>query len=402
MTREVIPSKRDGQGVHFVDRDPKYFQLLLNFLRDGWCRLPSNQDEIQELLNEVRFYQLGNLDTWIRSQLVVMAGAKGRSSVAGVPSQLTTSTSPIIATSSAHLVPGAAGNLYSSTAFSPGRPTVAYTGSPVASRRSLFFTAAANTSDASFSPGAAAAAGPGGVVGGSSSWTSNNNSTSVKDMFLSATAAGPAPQPRSAYSIPLIPPTAAVASGSVITSSPSSSLTNQSPPARVQSQIQASTAQNKWTHKYLTTNNELREVVNTLMELAFLPLHTSLHAGKVTLTTTTECFHDQPSTLLAGAIPQLTMSSTTSTAGPSSVRQLAVNVCSTSGWYFKLDLRASQCDTSLINKYNVAEFVQDNWFVLSAVLKDQFNVLMEELPGHKSDCPTCRKIHLAVQIVKIC
>jgi hypothetical protein len=27
-------------------------------LRDGWCRLPINQDEIYELLHEVRFYQV--------------------------------------------------------------------------------------------------------------------------------------------------------------------------------------------------------------------------------------------------------------------------------------------------------------------------------------------------------
>jgi len=36
------------------------------------------------------------------------------------------------------------------------------------------------------------------------------------------------------------------------------------------------------------------------------------------------------------------------------------------------------CDYCLFQKYNVAEYVQDNWFVLSAILKDQYGIAMEE------------------------
>ena len=36
------------------------------------------------------------------------------------------------------------------------------------------------------------------------------------------------------------------------------------------------------------------------------------------------------------------------------------------------------CDYCLYQKYNVAEYVQDNWFVLSAILKDQYGIIMEE------------------------
>jgi hypothetical protein len=42
------------------------------------------------------------------------------------------------------------------------------------------------------------------------------------------------------------------------------------------------------------------------------------------------------------------------------------------------------CDYCLFQKYSVAEYVQDNWFVLSAILKDQYGVVMEE------DCCACR------------
>ena len=36
------------------------------------------------------------------------------------------------------------------------------------------------------------------------------------------------------------------------------------------------------------------------------------------------------------------------------------------------------CDYCLYQKYNVCEYVQDNWFVLSAILKDQYGICMEE------------------------
>ncbi len=46
------------KGVIFLDRDPKHFQGLLNFLRDGWCLLPQSAEERTELLHEIRFYQV--------------------------------------------------------------------------------------------------------------------------------------------------------------------------------------------------------------------------------------------------------------------------------------------------------------------------------------------------------
>ena len=46
------------QGRVFLDRDPKHFRLILNFLRDGEVSLPSCQLELQELLQEAQFYQV--------------------------------------------------------------------------------------------------------------------------------------------------------------------------------------------------------------------------------------------------------------------------------------------------------------------------------------------------------
>ena len=58
LVRGVLPCIRDDSGCYFQDRDPKYFQLVLNYLRDGWCSLPSSAQERRELLQEVRWYQV--------------------------------------------------------------------------------------------------------------------------------------------------------------------------------------------------------------------------------------------------------------------------------------------------------------------------------------------------------
>ena len=49
-------------------------------------------------------------------------------------------------------------------------------------------------------------------------------------------------------------------------------------------------------------------------------------------------------------------------------------------------------------------FPQDNWFVLVAVLKDQFGVVLEEEGGPappRPSCAACRRNHLAVTLHKI-
>jgi hypothetical protein len=54
----VLPAVKDDAGCIFLDRDPRHFQLVLNYLRDGWCQLPKALEERRELLQEVRYYQV--------------------------------------------------------------------------------------------------------------------------------------------------------------------------------------------------------------------------------------------------------------------------------------------------------------------------------------------------------
>ena len=46
------------QGRTFIDRDPKHFGLILNYLRDGTCVLPADSQGLQEVLQEAEFYQV--------------------------------------------------------------------------------------------------------------------------------------------------------------------------------------------------------------------------------------------------------------------------------------------------------------------------------------------------------
>ncbi len=64
IVRGLLPCPRDDTtGAFFVDRDPKHFQLCLNYLRDGCCVLPSKPEERSELLQEIRYYQVGTHST---------------------------------------------------------------------------------------------------------------------------------------------------------------------------------------------------------------------------------------------------------------------------------------------------------------------------------------------------
>jgi hypothetical protein len=58
QVRGVLPGLRDDAGHVFIDRDPRFFQCILNYLRDGWALLPSCASERRELMQEIRYYQV--------------------------------------------------------------------------------------------------------------------------------------------------------------------------------------------------------------------------------------------------------------------------------------------------------------------------------------------------------
>lgn len=56
--------QRDRKGRVFIDRNPKYFETILDFLRNNKFNIPNSEAEIEDLYDEAKFYQVdGILET---------------------------------------------------------------------------------------------------------------------------------------------------------------------------------------------------------------------------------------------------------------------------------------------------------------------------------------------------
>ena len=56
--KQLLNASTSLQGRVFLDRDPKHFRLILNYLRDGNVCLPQCAMELQEIVQEAMFYQV--------------------------------------------------------------------------------------------------------------------------------------------------------------------------------------------------------------------------------------------------------------------------------------------------------------------------------------------------------
>lgn len=52
---------KSEEGHMFMDRSPKHFQLILNYMRDGEVALPDSHKELEELTREAKHYHLEDL-----------------------------------------------------------------------------------------------------------------------------------------------------------------------------------------------------------------------------------------------------------------------------------------------------------------------------------------------------
>ena len=65
-----FPLKLEDDGSYFIDRDGTHFRYILNFLRDNNLNVPSNESLINELLSEVKYYQIKPMfDAFIIKQI---------------------------------------------------------------------------------------------------------------------------------------------------------------------------------------------------------------------------------------------------------------------------------------------------------------------------------------------
>jgi len=62
------PAVKDENGYYFIDRSPKYFESILNFLRTGEVEAPNCLD-VRFLLKEAEFYGIEGMADKIREEL---------------------------------------------------------------------------------------------------------------------------------------------------------------------------------------------------------------------------------------------------------------------------------------------------------------------------------------------
>jgi len=68
--------EEDGDGCHFIDRDPKHFRLVLNYLRDSDVVVPEDDKVlIKELYKEATYYQIRGLQELLCEKLPELSEA---------------------------------------------------------------------------------------------------------------------------------------------------------------------------------------------------------------------------------------------------------------------------------------------------------------------------------------
>jgi len=62
-----FPLVKESDGSIFIDRSPKHFILILDFLRDDAVSLPTDPQLLEEIVREVNYYQLTPLMSLIEN-----------------------------------------------------------------------------------------------------------------------------------------------------------------------------------------------------------------------------------------------------------------------------------------------------------------------------------------------
>ncbi|CCD61639.1 BTB domain-containing protein [Caenorhabditis elegans] len=56
-----VPAEKDDSNCFFIDRSPKHFETVLNYMRSGDVVLPDSKKDMLELKKEAEYYLLSNL-----------------------------------------------------------------------------------------------------------------------------------------------------------------------------------------------------------------------------------------------------------------------------------------------------------------------------------------------------
>jgi len=64
-----FPLVYDNEGYIFIDRDGKWFNLILNFLRDGKIEIPRDPVDYSQLITEIEYYCFFDMLEYVYSKL---------------------------------------------------------------------------------------------------------------------------------------------------------------------------------------------------------------------------------------------------------------------------------------------------------------------------------------------
>ncbi|KAH7719466.1 Potassium channel tetramerization-type BTB domain containing protein [Aphelenchoides avenae] len=71
---QQLPSAKDDSGAYMIDRDPRYFSIVLNYLRNGCLHLPACKDSYEKETKAVEKVIISRLkDTYGPDREVVIA-----------------------------------------------------------------------------------------------------------------------------------------------------------------------------------------------------------------------------------------------------------------------------------------------------------------------------------------
>eukprot|EP00879_Flechtneria_rotunda_P020592 GHRR01021668.1.p1 GENE.GHRR01021668.1~~GHRR01021668.1.p1 ORF type:complete len:426 (+),score=90.43 GHRR01021668.1:69-1346(+) len=385
LARGVLPISMDETGAIFLDRDARYFQLVLNYLRDGWCQVPKTAEERRELLQEVRYYQLAGMEAWMRTQDIMSEGAMRRQPLSSPAGSMPTQSAATLM-SSQNFTPACVSPRPSMPGSSPVRSS--FLNGPnqdllAAGALAGFQTATIGVT--AFSVPASPEPTHVSMIGSQllNPATPQRPASASPYMGSRPSSAGP-----TLYSSGLPPQESLARKASL---GPTDNMTQCTgdrcsaggcyPFTGARSSVAASVAANtprpsaaimasqdsnnlRWTSRYLQSNAKLQAVANTLLELCSLAPHSSLHAGKASISISSECDHDKMGSLLG-----------THGLDQGRFRYQVVSVKSGMGWGFELALRPST-DLAVYDKYNIAEYLQVSSSPVAVAL-------------HSLECITC-------------
>uniref|UniRef100_A0A1I7TCJ9 BTB domain-containing protein n=1 Tax=Caenorhabditis tropicalis TaxID=1561998 RepID=A0A1I7TCJ9_9PELO len=69
MKELLVRLDNDQTGIIFIDRSPKHFEVILNYMRDESVELPNSMEDLRQILKEAEYFELDGLIELCKSKI---------------------------------------------------------------------------------------------------------------------------------------------------------------------------------------------------------------------------------------------------------------------------------------------------------------------------------------------